>query len=53
MAGPHHLRHFCAPWSQSFGVVMDIGNVSFHFAFVAEDIFHLNDIYKEVYNYYN
>ena len=41
------------PGLSLFGVVMDIGNVSFHFAFVAEDIFHLNDIYKEVYNYYN
>lgn len=41
------------PGLSLFGVVMDIGNVSFHFAFVAEDIFHLNDINKEVYNYYN
>lgn len=41
------------PGLSLFGVVMDIGNVSFHFAIVAEDIFRLNDIYEEVYNYYN
>lgn len=41
------------PGLSMFGLILDIANVSFRLAMVAEDIFHLNDIYDEVYNYYN
>ena len=41
------------PGLKYFGLIMDIGNVALRFGVVAEDIFHLNDIYKTVFNYYN